>query len=184
MADQLGFIETTQPVKRTAAEVETWLTTKAKPIWLAEYEYLRTQGLRHYEAVLSVWLSLSKDDRGNVQTRDDLARVLGVARATTYEWEAKHPQIREQAEALQVRRLRGSRLADVDERTYQAAIAVAGTAKDRQLYYQRAGVWEEAQRVRVVGDDDDQPYADVTEGEIEAIRRALSGKDSGGGTPG
>lgn len=128
--------------RRTLAEIAAWVE-QAPEAWMEEFAFLRAKKVHYKHALLAVWLSLSKDDRGEVKTRDDLAKVLGVAKQTTYDWEHKHPEIAEYAELLLLRRMRGSRLAEVDEMTYQAAAAEAGTHNDRKLYYKRAGVWDE-----------------------------------------
>lgn len=157
----------------TVPAIEEWL--QGRPEWLEGYLFLRSKGVRYRDAMLAVWLSLSKDDRGEVATRDEFAKIMGVSRASTYEWETKRPEIRQWAEFLQVQRLRGMRLAEVDEAAYQAAISEKGTASDRQLYYKRAGVWEDRVGVRPV-DPDDEPVGmvDVTDEEFEAIRAALA----------
>lgn len=164
------------------AEIEEWLKENAPAPWLEGYLFLRGQGVRYRDAMLATWLSLSRDDRGGVPTRNDFANVMGVVRATTYQWESRRPEIRQWAELLQVLRLRGSRLAQVDERTYEAAAAEGGSAADRKLYYQRAGVWEEEQRLHLVGaEEGPMEYVDVGDEELEAIRRALIGDAAGGG---
>ena len=128
----------------TLAQLERWLREEASPDWLDGYLWLRGRGVRYRDAMLATWLSLRKDDRGELGTREDFARLMGVSRAATYAWEGKRPEIRQWAELLQVIRMRGARLAEVDERTYLAAVAACkSTAADRKLYYQRAGVWEE-----------------------------------------
>jgi len=138
------FGEVEEPTERERVSLEAlerWLASDAPPAWLDGYLFLRAKGVRYRDAMLATWLSLGKDDRGEVHSREDFAHVMGVSRATTYAWEGRRPQIRRWAELLQVMRLRGSRLAEVDEATFLAA--KGGTAADRKLYYQRAGVWEE-----------------------------------------
>lgn len=158
-----------------------WLDDGArKPEWKAGYDFLRARGVRHRYAALAVWLSLSRDDRGEIGTRDDFANLMGVSRQTTYQWEERQP-VRDWAAVLQVMRLRGSRLAEVDEATYVAAKAAGSSASDRKLYYQRAGVWEERVGVRPVeAEDGPAGYEDVTDGEVEAIEKALAAEAAGG----
>ncbi|RLC80096.1 MAG: hypothetical protein DRJ03_22315 [Chloroflexi bacterium] len=166
----------------TTWALEAWLDDDApSPMWKAGYDFLRSKGVRHRYAALAVWLSLSRDDRGEIETRDDFANLMGVARQTTYQWEERQP-VREWAAVLQVMRLQGSRLAEVDERTYTSATGLDSSAADRKLYYQRAGVWEERVGVRPV-DTEDGPtgYEDVTDGEVEAIEKALAAEAAGGG---
>jgi len=184
---ELKLFEGVAPVGERVLLVELvqWMREEAAPAWLDGYLFLKARGVRYRDAMLAVWLSLRTDDRGEVRTRGDFARLMGVARATTYGWEGRRPEIRQWAELLQVMRMRGMRLAEVDERTYWAAVDEEGSATDRKLYYQRAGVWEDMQRLRVVGDGDGPvQYVDVTNEEIEAIRRALAEEAAGGGTEG
>jgi len=169
--------------RMTLSMLETWLHEEAPPTWLEGYLFLRAKGVRYRDAMLATWLSLGTDDRGAVPTRQDFARLMGVARATTYDWESRRPEIRQWAELLQVMRLRGARLAEVDEAAYHAAVAADGTASDRKLYYQRAGVWEEEQRVHLMGESDGPVQVEeVTDGELDAIREALIEATSGGST--
>jgi hypothetical protein len=71
--------------------------------------------------------------------------------------------------------LRGARLAEVDERTYSAAVDSDSSASDRKLYYQRAGVWNEEATMHVVGAGDGPvQYTDVTKDELDTIRQALA----------
>lgn len=165
----------------TVDALEEWFDQAAEPSWKEGYDFLKSRGVRHRYAALAVWLSLSSDDRGDIQTRDDFARLMGVSRSTTYDWEKKQP-VREWAEKLQVMRLRGARLAEVDERTFLAATSVEGSASDRKLYYQRAGVWEDRVGVRPV-DPGDGPagYEDISDDELAAIEEALAEAAAGRG---
>ena len=132
---------------------EIFFSNEQMAMWVDGYQALRALGVRHYYASLAVWLSLSRDDRGEVRTREDFARLMGVSRSTTYQWEERKP-IREWAEWLRLRRLCGHRLAEVDERTYLAAAGEDSSASDRKLYYQRSGVWEDQSRLTLVGDEE------------------------------
>jgi len=174
--EQTSFLGAGQQRRRTVKQTEAWLFGEGVPAaWGEGYLALRAKHVAHYDAMLAVWLSLARDDRGAVRTREDFARLMGVSRQTTYDWEARRPEIRVYAEWLQVLRLRGSRLAEVDERTYAAALE--GTHQDRVLYYKRAGVWEEAQRVHLVGEGEGPvEYVDVSQEELDAIRDALQAK--------
>lgn len=169
----MGDEPTAQRVTLTA--LEEWLRDEAPPAWMEGYLLLRAQSVRYRDAMLATWLSLSTDDRGDVRTREDLANLMGVARATTYQWEGRRPAIRDYAEMLRVMRLRGAKLAEVDQRSYNAAVAIESSASDRKLYYQRAGVWDDESTLHVVGKDD-RPveYTNVTGEELEAIRQALA----------
>lgn len=152
------------------ATIEAWL--QDRPLWLDGYLYLRAKGVRYRDAMLAVWLSLGKDDRGDVKTRADFANLLGISRATTYHWETHRP-IQRWAEALLLIRLRGSRLAEVDEATYDAAIAETGAAGDRRLYYQRARVLEETTRLLFDEAQDPLDFEDISDDELEAVEAAL-----------
>jgi len=138
------FEDVEEPTERDRVSLEAlerWMREEAPPAWFDGYLFLRAKGVKGHDALLATWLSLGKDDRGEINSRENFARLVGRSRATTYLWEGRRPQIRRWAELLQVMRLRGSRLAEVDEATFMAA--VRGGAADRKLYYQRAGVWEE-----------------------------------------
>jgi hypothetical protein len=185
-SEQLDLFERPAEQDRVGlAEWEVWLDEHApSPLWYDGYQLLRAQGVRFRYAALAVWLSLRSDDRGDIRTRADFANLMGVARATTYQWEERQP-VRKWAELLRLIRLRGSRLSEVDERTYEAAKSIEGGASDRKLYYQRAGVWTEARTLHLVGADDGPvEYTDVTKEEIDAIRRALTEEAARGGEAG
>lgn len=159
-------------------ELERWMREEAPSGWLDGYLFLRARGVRYRDAMLATWLSLRTDDRGDVRTRDDFARLMGVARATTYGWEGRRPEIRQWAELLQVMRMRGARLAEIDERTFEAAVGEESSASDRKLYYQRAGVWEES--VGVMLQDEAESLRDlVGRGFEQALSRAYGGDDEG-----
>jgi len=173
--DLFGDVVVDERERVTLTQVEAWLREEASPRWLDGYLWLRGRGVRYRDAMLATWLSLAKDDRGSIATRDDFARVMGVARATTYDWEGRRPEIRQWAELLQVMRMRGMRLAEVDERTYEAAAGKEGrstTAADRKLYYQRAGVWEEELGVLLREGDEESLRDLVGRGFEQALARA------------
>jgi transcriptional regulator with XRE-family HTH domain len=160
--------------------LEEWLETEAPRVlgveaaasWTEGYWILRRRGVPHRDAMLAVWLSLSKDDRGVIGTREELANVMGVSRATTYDWEAKRPEIRRWAEFLQVLRMRGNRLAEVDEKTYDVAVSEDSSAADRKLFYQRAGVWEDKEVLKVIETGDvEEGFFDPIEWERKARER-------------
>lgn len=158
--------------KKSQSQVERWLS-KARAAWRDGYDYLMATkpDLKYYDALLAVWLSCGKDDRGSVKTREDFADFIGVSRAVTYQWQDRRPEILEWVQELVELRLGGSRLADVDERTYQKAQARNGTPADRRLFYERAKVLGASLRVKVSGDeDDDTPVAvDLSDAKLERI---------------
>ena len=162
-------------------ELDRWLDECApSSAWGDGYGLLRSRGVDHRYAALAVWLSLSRDDRGKIQTREEFANFMGVSRQTTYDWESKRP-VREWAEMLRVLRLRGAQLAEVDRRTYLKAVDEESSAADRQLYYKRAGVWEDQARLTLIGDDGEAPVRsevvfDLSTLPVEALRD-ISGDD-------
>lgn len=161
MVQQTTFLDApAQDKPATLDSVEQWLVEQS-PTWVDEYLFLRSQKIPYRYALLAVWLSLKRDDRGEIKTREDLANLFGVSKQTTYEWEAKHPEIREQyVKQLLLRRMGGSRLAEVDQMTYKRAIAADGTHNDRKLFYQRAGVYDE----NPAGEDQEQTINIVLDG--------------------
>jgi hypothetical protein len=173
---------------------ERWLEDQASEWWLEDYRVLRQQGWKWKDAFCITWLSLRKGDRGTLPTVESLADWLGISRRWFYNRRAKfdgQPGPGQNlwdvtAEHLQLRRLRGSRLAEVDQVTFeQAASAEKSTARDRELYYKRAGVWTDEKRVQVVGDGGGPvDFTDVSDEELEAIRAALQSDAVGGGETG
>lgn len=170
---------------------EQWMAGQAVQWWLEDYRYLRSQGWKWKDALCVVWLSLRKDDRGDVGTVEALTDWLGVSRRWYYSRRGKfdgQPGPGQNlwdvmAEQLQIRRLRGARLAEVDEVTYEKAVDRKGTTwRDRELYYKRAGALQEESRVQIVGDGGGPvDFVDVTDDELKAIRAALETEAAGGG---
>ena len=137
----------------TGEMIEGWLAgldEAAREPWEEGYRWLRAQGLKARDAIIAVWLSLATDDRGGLTTQQALADFLGYRRRETIYDRRVKKGLDEWAERLMILRLRGQRLAQVDERTFQAAASEEGTHQDRRLYYQRAGVLQG--RLEVTGD--------------------------------
>jgi hypothetical protein len=140
------------PGRRDVTVLERWLEEGSGgegPDWFLEgYRSLRARGWAAREAFCIAWLSLGRDDRGELGTVAELCDFLGVSRMWFYEHKARYDNepVRGQnawewwAERLQLERLRGSRLADVDEAVYRRAVSEEGKAADRELFYKRAGV--------------------------------------------
>jgi len=145
--------------RRDPQEVETWLRglMPMRPLsdgergdwfFLESYMSLRANGWGWREAFCIAWQSLGRDDRGGLSSVADLCDFLGVSRMWYYEHKAKYENEPAQglnawdwwAERLQLARLRGHRLAEVDEATFRRAVSFEGKAADRELYYKRAGV--------------------------------------------
>jgi hypothetical protein len=185
--------ETESPIKKSRQDLEAWidaLPDKSKAAWVEGYLYLRTvHGASPHDAMLAVWMSVASYDRGDLKSRDDFSAFIGVSRAVTYQWERRRPQIREWVEELQFMRLHGARLAEVDERTYLAAIGTDGSASDRKLYYERANVLKAEGKLKLVGgdkEDGDSPieFVNVTDAELDEIRDALERQATSSGKAG
>lgn len=187
-----GHSEPILPASRlTMVLAEQWMTQQPAQWWVEDYRYLRKHGWKWKDALAIVWMSLRRDDRGILPTVDALADWLGMSRQWFYSRRAKfdgQPGPGQNlwdvlAEQLQLRRLRGGRLADVDEVTYDVASnPEKSTARDRELYYKRAGVLQDERRVQIVGDGGGPvDYVDVTDDELKAIRSALESEALGGG---
>lgn len=181
----MGFGELVQaePAEDPAVqgEAEGWLRElvgeDAQGQFFAEgYLLLRASGWLWREAFCIAWLSLGRDDRGELGTVGELCGFLGVSRMWFYEHKARYDNEPVQglnawewwAERLQLGRLRGQRLADVDEATYQRAASMGGKAADRELFYKRAGVLVQRSEVTAtVGQVVD--VAELDEAELDAL---------------
>jgi hypothetical protein len=172
--------------KRSQSQVERWLGQR-KPAWRDGYDFLMATkpGISYYDALLAVWLSVTKHDRGTLKTQQDFADFVGVSRAVTYQWINRRPQILEWAQELVELRFSATRVADVDERVYQKAASVKSTPAWVRIFYQRAGKLKEELDLHHSGEEGGPvEYADVTGDELERIRSALVGETQGGGPPG
>ena len=120
---------------------EEWILSEVPNSWFEEaYLFLRAEvGMKPKQCFYAAWLSVGKDDRGNMKTHSDVADLLAVNRGTLYDWRTKHG-LDDWAEILRRMRMRGTQLAEVDKATYQAATRLDGKSTDRRLYYERAGV--------------------------------------------
>ena len=200
--DTAEITEIELPGKKSRQDLEAWidsLPAKLKASWAEGYLYLRTvRGASPHDAMLAVWMSVASFDRGDLKSRDDFSAFIGVSRAVTYQWERRRPQIRAWVEELQFMRLHGARLAEVDERTYLAAIGESGAASDRKLYYERAGVLKSEGKLKLVGgdkEDGDEPLGIQVIGDYRAAIAGLAPRpvgdcepsgadqDTGDGTP-
>lgn len=143
------------PARKGNDSIEAWidaLPAKPRAAWSEGYLYLRSvRHARPHDAMLAVWLSVASDDRGDLTSRDNFAACIGVSRQVTYQWESRRPEIRAWAEELQFMRMHGARLAEVDERTYLAASSEDGSASDRKLFYERAGVLKAEAKLQLTG---------------------------------
>lgn len=180
-----GLVEVDVERERAlAGEAEQWLET-LRPgggagFFLDSYLSLRSVGWAWREAFCIAWLSLGRDDRGGLATVGDLCDFLGVSRMWFYEHKARYEHEPAEglnawdwwAERLQLARLRGQRLAEVDEAVYQRAVSEEGKAADRELFYRRARVLQSGPEVTVnVGQAVDVRQA--TDAELDAILRQV-----------
>lgn len=166
-----------------ASQTEEWLeglqpSLTGPQFFLESYLSLRSVGWSWREAFCIGWLSLGRDDRGSLATVGDLCDFLGVSRMWFYEHKARYEHEPAEglnawdwwAERLQLARLKGQRLAEVDEAVYNRAVSGDGKAADRELYYRRARVLQSGPDVTVnVGQAVDVRQA--TDAELDAILR-------------
>ena len=139
--------------KKSAHDLEEWIASA--PAMLREtFEFLKANKVHYRMAFLLAWNSCAEDDRGAIKTRDDFARFMGVCRQVTYQWINRFGRVEYKCWLEDIHRMRmlGSRMAQVDQCTYEAAVSPAGKAVDRELFYKRAGVWKDNGRVELVGD--------------------------------
>ena len=141
--------------KKSQSQIERWLGQRT-PAWREGYDFLIASqpGIRYYDALLAVWLSVSKKDRGKLKTQQEFADFVGVSRAVTYQWMSRRPEILEWARELVELRFSSTRVADVDERTYQKASGTKSSPAWVKLFYQRAGILMEEMGLHHMGADD------------------------------
>lgn len=154
--------------KKSQARVERWLA-QARPAWREGYDFLMATkpGVQYYDALLAVWLSVGKDDRGKLRTRDEFAGFIGVSRAVTYQWQARRPEIAAWAQELVELRFGGTRLADVDERVYEKAKGRNSTPGWARLFYERGGVLRQVLGLHHMGPDDGPVQIEDVKDELE-----------------
>ena len=154
MVDEVMGAETAPLLKRNQEQVERWLG-KARPAWREGYDYLLATkpGIQYYDALLAVWLSVGKDDRGTLKTRDDFARFIGVSRAVTYQWQERRPEILDWAKKLVELRFDNSKIATVDGRVIQKATARGTTVQWVRLFYERSGLLKTSFNLHHMGGD-------------------------------
>lgn len=79
------FAEGNERGKALVVALELYLDEH--PAWAEGMDYLVSLGVQPDDAMLAVWYSLAKKDRG---TREQLAQRLGISRQVTYQWEERH----------------------------------------------------------------------------------------------
>lgn len=154
--------------KKSQGQVERWLG-QARPAWREGYDYVMATkaGAQYYDALLAVWLSVGKDDRGKLRTRDDFAAFVGVSRAVTYQWQVRRPEILEWARELVELRFGGTRLASVDDNVYRKAISRNSTPAWARLFYERGGVLRQVLGLHHMGPDDGPVQIEDVKDELE-----------------
>ncbi len=113
------------------------------PAWGEAMDFLATMGVQPDDAMLAVWYSLPKKDRG---TREELARRLGVSRAVTYQWEERHRYtikdavltIEDLGRLVRLRRV-GTWVPDIERRLYLNATRADANASIIALALKYAG---------------------------------------------
>jgi len=133
------LIQIAEPLDVRPGDVEAWVDAAGGRFEEA-YRYMRTAtGWRPGPCFVAAWLSLHKDDRGELATFGKLAEWLGVSRQTVYKWRGTY-RLDEWAEQMRLLALRGDKLGNVDRVTYEQAIKGESPVDARRLYYQRVGV--------------------------------------------
>lgn len=103
------------------------------------YERLRGQRYPVEQALAGAWYSLGIRARGQYTTVAAFAELIERSRQTVQNWLKTESELRAAAIALRSEYWT-DRIQDIDEATFNAAISSDGTAADRKLAYQRAGV--------------------------------------------
>ena len=168
-------------LKRSQEQIERWMN-KSRPAWREGYDFLMATkaGIRYYDALLAVWLSVGKDDRGALETRDDFARFIGVSRAVTYQWQDRRPEILVWAREIVEHRFDNSKIAAVDGRVIQKATARSTTVPWVRLFYERAGLLKSEGKLHLVGGDKgDEPLGIQVIGDYRAAIAGLAPRPMG-----
>jgi len=133
---------------------------KDKPAWRDGFDFLVSNNIASRDALVVTWMSLSKKQRGPFKTREEFAQnVMGVCRAVTYQWESraqyklfgKAVTFDEMAEVLRLKRMLDG-IGDVDETLHRGAMKVMPSPGWVRLYYQRAGVLEDVEHVKLANE--------------------------------
>lgn len=143
--------------KLTQEQVERRLK-KRTPAWRAAYDFLmETKGpeIRYYDALLAVWMSATKKDRGDLAGWQEFADFIGVSRQVLYQWIKRRPEIKEWAKELTENRFDASTIAEVDAELCRRAKSRMGKTADIRLFYERAGVLKNDSRITLAGDEDE-----------------------------
>jgi DNA-binding transcriptional regulator YiaG len=137
------------------------------PAWAEGMDYLISLGVQPDDAMLAVWYSLAKKDRG---TREQLAQRLGISRQVTYQWEERHTYplgeavltIRDLGRMVRMQRV-GQWVPDIERRLLLNATRADANAALIALALKYAGEITDEVTLHLQGKDD---------GPVEIIRRA------------
>ena len=121
------------------AQIEGWIDHEGGRFEEAYYYLRATTRFKSGVCFVGAWLSLSEDDRGDLDGVGKLANWLGISRWTVNAWRVDF-LLDDWAEQLRLMQLHGLQLGKVDEVTYKQAIKPESPVDARRLYYQRAGV--------------------------------------------
>jgi hypothetical protein len=137
MSDLLNTVEYPSPVPEDVWQA--WVEQVGGRFQEAFYILRAVTDFDPRSCLVGAWLSLSKDDRGELDTQEKLANFLGVRRQSIYRWRM-NDDLDEWAVLLRRMFLQGEQLGEVDRVMYQQAIDPEAPIDSRRLYYQRAGV--------------------------------------------
>lgn len=117
------------------------------------YSALMGQGWEWRKAAYIMWLSIPKDER-EPKTKKEFAKTLGLVDGAVFSgWEAKNPAIAAEAFRFSQANLLGN-IASVDKAlTEVASKASYKSAPAMRLFYERAGVLANANKVNVLIDN-------------------------------
>jgi DNA-binding XRE family transcriptional regulator len=156
------------------------------PAWSEGMDFLATINVQPDDAMLAVWYSLPKKDRG---TREELARRLGVSRAVTYQWEDRHTYpvrdavltIEDLGRVLRLKRV-GTWVPDIERRLYLNATRADANAAIIALALKYAGALDDDLTLHVQGKGDSpitiKRADEMTDDELAALaQRGGQGTD-------
>lgn len=104
------------------------------------YHALLERGHEHAQAVVGAWAAIGRRAKNKNSTTQAIARLANVGSYTTVNrWLYKHGKLFQDAMELRAAYWE-DRIPDIDAATFAAAVDPDGTAADRKLAYQRAGV--------------------------------------------
>jgi hypothetical protein len=147
------------------------------PAWAEGIDYLTSLGVQPDDAMLAVWYSLAKKDRG---TREQLAQRLGISRQVTYQWEERHTYplggavltIRDLGRMVRMQRV-GQWVPDIERRLLLNATRADANAALIALALKYAGVITDEVTLHLQGKGDGpmeiRRAAELSDDELAAI---------------